>query len=123
MTFERHFLDQGCFMATPRFDLHKTDFVLEWQGRLVKVQVKTMSPGPGNSYVTCIGTNRKGCSSPQPYSSSEIDYFGVVNLHYGHIWMIPVEDTSDKVSLAWIPPDLRKRKKHSAFEWDQYLIK
>ena len=32
-------------MAAPIFDLWKTDFVMEWEGRLIKVNVKTMSEG------------------------------------------------------------------------------
>ena len=109
-------------MAIPRFDLHKTDFVVEWDKRLVKVQVKTMSAWK-NSFVTAIGTNRKGLKGPQPYKASEVDYFGVVNLHYDYIWMIPIEATNQRVTLVWVPPELRKYKKRAAFEWEQYRIK
>lgn len=124
MTFERHFIAEGRFMAIPRFDLHKTDFVLEWNGTLVKVQVKTMSRmAETNTYITSIASARKGFKGPQPYRSGEIDYFGIVNLEYDRIWMIPLQATDGKVSLAWVPSDLRKRKKNTAFAWDQYRIK
>ena len=124
MTFERHFIAEGRFMAIPRFDLHKTDFVLEWNGTLVKVQVKTMSQqGESNTFTTTIASSRKGFKGPQPYRAGEIDYFGIVNLKYDHIWMVPLQATNGKTALAWVPPDLRQRKKITAFEWDQYRIK
>lgn len=124
MTFERHFIAEGRFMAIPRFDLHKTDFVLEWNGTLVKVQVKTMSRmAQSNCFVTAISTSRKGFKGPQAYKTDEIDYFGIVNLEYDHIWMVPLQATNEKVSLVWVPPDLRTYKKRSAFEWEQYRIK
>ena len=33
-------------MAAPIFDLWKTDFVMEWEGRLIKVNVKDDEQGP-----------------------------------------------------------------------------
>jgi len=124
MTFERHFMAEGCFMATPRFDLHKTDFVLEWKESLVKVQVKTMSQQRGeNTYTINIATSRKGFQCRQPYRQGEIDYFGVVNLDYEQIWMVPLAATCGKSVLSWTPPDLRKRTKRTAFDWDPYRIK
>lgn len=123
MAFESHFFKKGHLIAAPRFDLFKVDFVLEWGNRLVKVQVKTMSKDiTSNNYVTNIATRRDGMKA-QSYRSDEIDYFGVVNLDYGKIWLIPVEATGDKSSMVWIDPKLRRRKKQAAFDWDKYLIK
>jgi len=123
MTFERHFTAEGRFMAIPRFDLHKTDFVLEWNDTLVKVQVKTMSQqNDTNTYSVAINTTRKGLKR-QPYKRGEIDYFGIVNLDYDHIYMVPLQATGARYALTWTPPDLRKYKKRSAFDWNQYRIK
>ena len=123
--FERHFLGEGCLVAKPRIDLYKVDFVLEWEGRLVKVQVKTMSHQSGGKgwYNATISTSRKGHTQPQPYREGELDYFGIVNLDFEHIWMVPLKATENKRCLCWIPPGTRKFKKHSAFDWDPYRIK
>jgi len=126
MMFERHFFGEGCFIAVPRFDLHKVDFVLEWEGRLVKVQVKTMSPlvkKRGRHYVASISTSRKGHKMPQPYEAGEVDYFGIVNLDYEHIWMVPFKAAENRRALNWMPPGYRKYTKRTAFDWDPYRIK
>ena len=126
MMFERHFFGEGRFMAIPRFDLHKVDFVLEWEGQLIKVQVKTMSPlvtERGRHYIAAISSSRKGYKTRQPYQEGEVDYFGIVNLDYEHIWMVPFKATENKRSLNWIPPGYRKRRKPTAFNWDPYRIK
>lgn len=122
MAFERHFFGAGCLIAAPRFDLFKVDFVLEWQNRLVKVQVKTMSHDKrANNYTVNIGTKRNGVRD-QPYSADEVDYFGIINLDYDCIWLIPISATIGKRTLKWIDPQKRCWKKKAAFDWDQYLI-
>ena len=59
--FQQHFLGQGCFVAAPVYDLWKTDFVIEWDGRLLKVNVKTMSKAPNAYHVQLqTGVQREG---------------------------------------------------------------
>ena len=123
MAFESHFFKEGYLIAAPRFDLFKVDFILEWDNTLVKVQVKTMSRrNKSNSYSTNLSTTRGG-NKWQAYTPDEIDYFGVVNLDYGNIWLIPVDATKDKATLTWIAPKLRQHKRQATFNWDKYLIK
>ena len=108
-------------MAAPIFDLWKTDFVMEWEGRLVKVNVKTMSKAP-NAYHVTLQTG--GATKRRLYREGEIDYFGIVNLDYDHIWMVPLEAVAHRTLVSWIPDSKRKNRiSRRAFKWDQYLIK
>ena len=98
-------------MAAPIFDLWKTDFVMEWEGRLIKVNVKTMSKAPNAYHVTL-------------QTGGAIDFFGIVNLEYDHIWMVPLEAVAHRTLVSWIPDSKRKNRiSRRAFKWDQYLIK
>ena len=124
MMFERHHLSMGRLIAQPRADVFRVDYVLEWDRKLVKVNVKTMSRqrrGNGNTFTTTLMHSKNGIRAT--YIPTDIDYFGVVNLEYDSIWMVPLSATIGKKGLAWVPPDLRKRTKKTAFDWDQYQIK
>ena len=108
-------------MATPVYDLWKTDFVIEWDGRLTKVNVKTMSKAP-NAYHVQLQAG--GVNNRRLYKEGEIDYFGIVNLEYDHIWMVPLEAVAHRTLISWIPPEKRvNRVSRRAFPWDLYRIK
>lgn len=116
--FEGHFLDKGTFIASPKHDLHRIDFIVEWGGSLVRVNVKTFCAARGH-FLVDLRTN--GSGKKRKYRPGEIDYFGCVSLEYKHIWMIPI-DFVHTGNLHWFPPGKRLRKQHNSFKWDQYLI-
>ncbi len=103
------------------YDLWKTDFVIEWEGALNKVNVKTMSKAP-NAYHVQLQTG--GAIRRRTYREGEIDYFGIVNLEYEKIWMVPLADVKGRTLISWIPPERRKNKiSKRAINWDLYRIK
>ena len=117
----QHFLAQGCLVSKPIYDIWKTDFVIELNGELVKVNVKTMSQAP-NAYHTQLQTG--GGGQRRLYRPGEIDYFGIVNLDYGMIWLVPLSAVEGRTLISWIPDHLRIRKiARRAFKWDPYRIK
>ena len=119
--FEGHFLHKGAFIATPKYDLHRVDYVVEWKGQLAKVNVKTLHYNQkqdvwrADTKTSCPGGNRS-------YTSDEIDYFGVVSIEYGHIWMVPLSSTHGVKTLQWHHPSKHFRKCSNSFKWDQHLI-
>ena len=120
--FEGHFLQSGIFIAAPKHDLHRVDYVVEWNEQLVRVNVKTLyrcSKNGSEYYQACLNTSCKG--GARPYTPDEIDYFGVVSLEYGHIWMIPLRDRKAQ-AIIWHPPQKKYRKRIDSFNWDPYLI-
>ena len=119
--FEGYFLEQGTFIAAPKHDLHRVDFVVEWNERLVRVNVKTMYFRKNCyecSLKTSAGSNRK---TKRKYLPGEIDYFGIVSLEYQRIWMVP-RDAVSVSKLLWHPPGKFHRKRFDSFNWDPYLI-
>jgi hypothetical protein len=120
--FEGHFLRRGVFIASPKHDLHRVDYVVEWKGQLAKVNVKTLhfnhkqGAWRAETKTSCPGGNSRA------YSADEIDYFGVVSLEYGHIWMVPLSSTHGVKTLNWHHPSKHFRKRTDSFKWDQYLI-
>tara|TARA_B100001059_G_scaffold236685_1_gene289054 strand:- start:9200 stop:9559 length:360 start_codon:yes stop_codon:yes gene_type:complete len=118
----QHFLAQGCFISAPVYDIWKTDFVIEWQGKLVKVNVKTMSQAP-HAYHVQLQTGGGG-GNRRLYRPGEIDYFGIVNLEYEMIWLVPLDAVEGRTLISWIPDQLRKRKiAKRAFKFEPYRIK
>ena len=119
--FEGHFLRKGVFIAAPKHDLHRVDYVVEWKGQLAKVNVKTLhyhrkqDVWRAETKTSCPGGNRA-------YTADEIDYFGVVSIEYGHIWMVPLSSTHGVKTLNWHHPSKHFRKRSTSFKWDQYLI-
>lgn len=121
--FEGYFLKQGIFIAAPKHDLHRVDYVVEWNEQLVRVNVKTLHRRGKrglNGEFTC-GLTTSSSDGARRYTPNEIDYFGVVSLEYGHIWMIPLSSTKGK-ALIWHSPQKKHRKRVDSFDWDPYLI-
>ena len=122
ITFERYHLSMGRLIARPRADVFRVDYVMEWNDQLVKVNVKTMSrQSHKNAFTTTLTVSRGGRRAT--YFPTDIDFFGVVNLEYDKIWMLPLAATVGKRCLAWVPSELRKYKRKSTFDWDKYQIK
>lgn len=119
--FEGHFLEHGIFIAAPKHDLHRVDYVVEWKGALQRVNVKTLHFVPSmNCYQAETRTsNGKGARA---YTADEIDYFGVVSLEHDLIWMVPLADTKGVTCLRWHPPEKSHRKRYDSFNWAPYLI-
>ena len=120
--FEGHFLQNGIFIAAPKHDLHRVDYVVEWNGNLVRVNVKTLylCRKKGTEYYSAtLNTSCKG--GARLYTADEIDYFGIVSLEYGHIWMVPLCDHQAQ-TIIWHPPQKKHRKRFDSFNWDPYLI-
>ena len=120
--FEGHFLRKGLFIATPKYDLHRVDYVVEWQGQLAKVNVKTLHHHPKQNVWRAETKTSSGKRTHRAYSADEIDYFGVVSIEYGHIWMVPLSSTHGVKVLQWHHPSKHFRKRTDSFKWDQYLI-
>ena len=118
--FEGHFLERGVFIASPKYEHHRVDYVLEWRGQLVRVNVKTMY-SLGNHYQCNTRTNCGG-NGKRRYLPGEIDYFGIVSLEYERIWMVPY-DAVQTSTIRWHPPGKHHRKNKNSFDWGPYLIK
>lgn len=121
--FANHFIEERIFISQPLYDLWGSDFVVEWEGALCKVNVKAMHLDRStNSYKINLVRDRKGVRVP--YTDAEISYFGVVNLFYKRIWMVPLEVVNTRKNLNYKGPmENRILSQRRTFDWEKYRVK
>lgn len=98
------FLKLGYNVLTPYGDCERYDFVVDVNGKFVRVQSKTSSTEDnGASFkFSCRSCNRKdGKIVHHSYSSEEIDYF--VTTFNGKCYLIPVEECGADKRLRILP--------------------
>jgi len=121
--FADHFIEERIFISQPLYDLWGADFVVEWKGSLCKVNVKAMHWDRSvNSYKASLVRGNKGVR--RSYTDAEINYFGVVNLYYKRIWMVPLEVVNTRTNLNYKGPmETRKKIQGRTFDWEKYRVK
>jgi len=102
LLFERHFLDQGILIAAPRYDIHCIDFIIDWEGELRTVQVKTMTKFSSISEnIRYAATIKK--ANKVKYQKGDFDFYGLVNLDYDKIWLVPFDVLGQQTLVTWMP--------------------
>lgn len=99
------FMKLGFNVLTPYGDCERYDFVVDANGKLLKIQSKTSkSNDDGASFkFSCRSSNRQnGKIVHHTYSSDEIDYF--ITSFGGKIYLIPVEECGCDKILRILPP-------------------
>lgn len=124
LLFANYFIEQRLFISQPMFDLWGADFCVEWKGGLHKVNVKTMCKVKEQELYRVGIVKCNQSSGTRNYTQDEISYFGIVNLRYGRIWMVPLEATNGKQGLSYKGPlERRCRNDHRTFDWEKYRIR
>ena len=100
------FLKLGYNILTPYGDCERYDFVVDINGQLLKIQVKTSSDSHINEgYIVfkCANkTTRNGNFVRHSYDKEQIDYF--MTSYNGKSYLVPVEECSTEKRLRFIPP-------------------
>ncbi len=86
------FLELGYQVCQPLVSDSRYDFIVDINGRLLKIQVKTSSLSDDGSYIkfatSTSHTNTKGTVN-KSYTADEIDYFAT--MYNGECYIVPVE--------------------------------
>lgn len=100
------FYEAGCHVSLPYGENSRYDMIVDVNGQLIKVQVKTASIKKDtdnaiifscrSSYVNCTGTKNV------KYTKQEIDYFAT--FWDGQCYLVPVEECSTEKTLRFKPP-------------------
>ena len=115
--FERYFLENQLLIAAPRYDIHAVDFIIEWAGGLQRVQVKTMYKKSNGTYMTSVERN---CSTTY---KEKFDFYGLVNLDFDRIWLVPASIIGSRKSLTYTPDEVRTKTLYSSgVDLNPYLI-
>lgn len=100
------FLKLGYNVLMPYGDCERYDFVVDIEGKLLKIQVKTSSDSHINDgYIVfkCANkTTKEGQFVRHLYTKEQIDYF--MTSYNGQCYLIPVEETSTEKRLRFTPP-------------------
>lgn len=100
------FLKLGYNVLTPYGDCQRYDFVVDLNGQLLKIQVKTASDkniDEGVISLRCANkTTKNGKFIRHMYNKEQIDYF--MTSYDGKCYLIPVEECSIEKRLRFIPP-------------------
>lgn len=100
------FYEYGCHVSLPYGENSRYDMIVDVDGRLIRVQVKTSSLKDGNPEAiefSCRSShvNSQGVKSVR-YTSEQIDYFATY--WEGKCYLIPVNECSVAKTLRFVPP-------------------
>ena len=98
------FIKLGYNVLSPYGDCERYDFVVDANGKFLKIQAKTASPSDdGTSFqFSCRSCNRKdGTIVHHKYTKDEIDYF--VTTFNNKVYLIPVEECGTDKRLRLVP--------------------
>lgn len=100
------FLKLGNNVLTPYGDCERYDFVVDINGQLLKIQVKTSSISHiDEGYIVFKCANKTTCKGNfvrHRYNKEQIDYF--MTSYNGKCYLIPVEECSTEKRLRFVPP-------------------
>ena len=99
------FMKLGFNVLTPYGDCERYDFVVDANGKLLKIQSKTSkSNNEGASFsFSCRSSNRKeGSIVHHKYTEDEIDFF--ITSFNGKTYLVPVSECGSDKILRILPP-------------------
>lgn len=98
------FYQEGCHVSLPYGENSRYDMIVDVNGLLIKVQVKTSSlKGEGAINFSCRSShvNSTGVKNIR-YTAQEIDYFAT--FWEGQCYLVPVSECSTEKTLRFVPP-------------------
>ena len=99
------FYEQGCHASLPYGENSRYDMIVDIDGSLIKVQVKTSSwRVEGESIAFSCRSSHVNASGVKniKYTQQEIDYFAT--FWDGQCYLIPVSECSTEKTLRFVPP-------------------
>ena len=95
----------GCDVSIPFGNSQKYDLIMDWNGKLYKVQVKHAHDHDGEFFTFKTrwqGHNAAGYTQTK-YTKEDIDFFAT--FYNGHIYLVPVEECSGaEKTIRLVPP-------------------
>ena len=106
-TLKLWFLKKGFSVSVPIGDDDRYDFIVDFEGKLVRMQSKTSNltrtANHLNFATASINYNSKGSHRNQ-YTSKEIDYFCTIHPETEQVYIVPVEICGNECDLRLAPP-------------------
>lgn len=106
-TLKLWFLKKGFSVSVPIGDDDRYDFIVDFNGKLVRMQSKTSNLTRAvnclNFATASINYNSNG-SHRNKYTSKEIDYFCTIHPETEQVYIVPVEICGNECNLRLAPP-------------------
>lgn len=112
------FIKKGFNVLTPIGDNLPYDFVVELEGRFIKIQVKTTEKVIDGCMIFQTNHSNPYTRVNHKYSKSEIDYFGLYCIENGFIGLIPIEECDSKAIKLRMVDTKNHQRKHVRFASD-----
>lgn len=99
------FTELGFLVMIPQSEDSRYDFVVDVQGKFLRIQCKTASISQDGSCISFSCRSTRSTTQEnisRKYSKDEIDYF--YTYYWGKSYLIPVEECSGEKTLRFIPP-------------------
>ena len=120
------FIERGYECSIPYGNGAKYDFIVDYNGELLRIQCKSSSHPSKNGIVdtqafqfyTCSQTTNTTKTVRHKYSSKDIDYFATY--FNGQVYIIPVDECSTSKTLRFSPPNNGQVNNYNKAE--NYLI-
>ena len=107
------FLKQGWTVSVPIGDNARYDFIVDFDGKLIRFQSKTSNitrvENCLNFACASIKYNSQG-SNRTKYTKDEIDYFITLHPNTRQVYIVPVEECANECNLRFIPPKNNQTK-------------
>ena len=101
------FLRKGFSVSVPVGDNDRYDFIVDFDGKLIKFQCKTgnltRNVGCLNFATASLKRNKTG-SHRTNYTKQDIDYFCTMNPETEDVYIVPVEECGNEFNLRLSPP-------------------
>lgn len=115
------FVKRGFNVLAPIGDNLPYDFVVEVDGRFIRIQVKTTEKITDGCMIFQTNRSNPYTRTIYKYSKSEIDYFGFYCIENGFIGLLPIEDCNGKTITLRVLETKNKQRKNIRFASD-YLF-
>ncbi|HZZ00543.1 MAG TPA: group I intron-associated PD-(D/E)XK endonuclease [Candidatus Baltobacteraceae bacterium] len=110
-TLLRAFVQLGYGVAIPWGENHRYDMIVEIDGALFKVQVKTGRLRMGSIQFNAYTSHAHRNGGPRSYKG-DADFFGVYCPDVQRVFLVPVEDVTERLGcLRWERTKNRQKRK------------
>lgn len=119
LVFAERAMAHGWTVSKPWGESADYDFIVEWRGRMRRVQVKSAGVEYGGTYRVSGGN---GSSGKRAYSKQEIDVLAAYVWPYDAWYLIPVEEFAPAKSIH-LCPQRKSRRKFEKFRegWERVM--
>ena len=116
-------LKLGCIVSKPFGDNARYDYIIDWQNKLYKVQVKYCSGLANESFICpCSSSKNHTTNKRRTTYNEDVDYLAFYLSSINEIVMIPIEEIGEKKTICFRKTPPKNNQKSKIHYVDDYLL-